>query len=260
MYKIGFQEGLMRVNSKEELAGLKRIGRVVAQTIQEMKKHAKPGITTKELDILGSKILKKFGANSAPKNVYNFPAYTCICINHEVAHGIPSDRSLKAGDLVNIDVSAELNGYYADAGHSFQIPPYDNYLVKLCDVTHATMMKVITHLRHGTKVNEVGRIIEEEAKKHDFQVIKNLCSHGIGRSLHEDPKYIMPIYNAEEKQVLLEGQVITIEPFLSTGADHVITADDGWTLMAPDKSYVAQHEHTIVITKRRPVIITQTTV
>ncbi|GLX70520.1 type I methionyl aminopeptidase [Paenibacillus glycanilyticus] len=246
----------MTIGSQKDIDGLKKIGRVVGLTIKEMKSQTRAGITTKELDNIGGQILKKYGAVPAPKSTYNFPGIACISVNHEVAHGIPGDRIIQPGDLVNIDVSAELGGYYADAGHSFVVSPSHSTLIRLCQYTHDTMMKVIVSLKHGVKLNEVGRMIQSEAQKGGYQVIQNLCSHGIGKALHEAPTEILPIYNKHDKRVLKEGMVITIEPFLSTGARFVVEQPDGWTLTVPDKSFVAQHEHTIIITKDQPIIVT----
>ncbi|MFC6333470.1 type I methionyl aminopeptidase [Paenibacillus septentrionalis] len=246
----------MTIGSQNDIDGLKEIGKIVALTIKEMKSRARVGITTKELDEIGGLFLKKHGAVSAPKSTYNFPGNTCISINQEIAHGIPGNRVIQPGDLINIDVSAELGGYYADTGHSFLIPPYNPSLMHLCQYTHDTMMKVISSLKHGVKLNEIGRIMESEAKKGGFQVIRNLCSHGIGKSLHETPQEILPFYNKHDKRVLKDGMVITIEPFLSTGARYADEQADGWTLRVPDNSFVAQHEHTIIITKDQPIILT----
>jgi len=246
----------MTVESQHDIEALKEIGRIVVLTIQEMKRQARVGMTTKELDEIGGQFLQKHGAVSAPKAVYNFPGHTCISINHEIAHGIPGNRKIRPGDLINIDVSAELGGYFADAGHSFTMPPHNRVLTRLCQYTHQTMMKVISSLKHGVKLNEIGRMIETEAEKGGYKVIKNLCSHGVGKSLHEAPNEILPFYDKHDKRVLKEGMVITIEPFLSTGAEYVVEQPDGWTLCVPDRSFAAQQEHTIIITKDRPIIVT----
>lgn len=246
----------MTSDTAQDLQGLRAAGKVVGYTIAEMKKSVVPGMTTAELDEVGARILKHFGAKSAPQVTYNFPGTTCISVNEEVAHGIPGTRVIQAGDLINIDVSAELNGYYGDAGVSFQLPPYNEKLVHLCRSTEETMMSVINHLRAGMKVNEIGRVMESEARKRGYKVVRNLCSHGIGKSLHEKPFEILPFYNPRVTTVLKEGQVITIEPFLSTGADFVEQQSDGWTLSVSDNSRVAQYEHTIVVTKGQPIILT----
>ncbi|EJY54765.1 methionine aminopeptidase, type I [Alicyclobacillus hesperidum URH17-3-68] len=153
-------------------------------------------------------------------------------------------------------MSAELGGYYADAGQSFQVPPYDTSLVRLCEYTHNTMMKVISSLKHGVKLNEIGRMIQLYSAVGGYNVIQNLCSHGVGKSLHEAPTEILPIFNKHDKRVLKEGLVITVEPFLSTGAGYVVEQPDGWTLRLPGGGFVAQHEHTIIITKDQPIVVT----
>ncbi len=246
----------MTVGSQKDIDGLKEIGKIVAMTIREMKRHARVGMTTLELDEIGGQFLEKHGAVPAPKTTYNFPGNTCISINREIAHGIPGNRKIQPGDLLNIDVSAERGGYFADAGHSFPMPPYNPSLTRLCQYTHNTMMKVISSLKHGVKMNEIGRMIQIEAEKGGYTVIQNLCSHGVGKSLHEAPKEILPVYNKHDKRVLKEGMVITIEPFLSTGAGYVVEQSDGWTLCVPDDSFAAQQEHTIIITKHQPIIVT----
>ena len=245
----------MIIKSDKDIEHLTKIGKIVAQTIQEMKEKTVVGMTTRELDEIGGSILARYGATSAPKEI-DFPGYTCISINRCVAHGIPGDYVIQAGDLINIDVSAQLDGYYADSGYSFQMSPLDPKLTQLCSYTYATMMKVIHSLKAGVKVNQIGRIIENEAKIGGYSVITNLCSHGIGKSLHESPSEILPYYVAKNKAVLKEGHVLTVEPFLSTGADHVVQQADGWTLQVPDNSFVAQFEHTFIITKDKPIIVT----
>lgn len=246
----------MTIDSQQDIKALQAIGRIVAGTVQEMKRQARPGMTTLELDAIGGRYLSRHGATPAPKALYHFPGNVCISLNREVAHGIPGNRKLQPGDLVNIDVSAELDGYYADTGHSFQLPPFSRPITRLCEVTHETMMNVIHSLTAGMKLNEIGKKIQQEARRGGYRVVNNLCSHGIGKALHESPTEILPYYNKHDKRVLKEGLVLTIEPFLSTGADYVVEQPDGWTLSVPDNSRVAQHEHTIIITKGKPIIVT----
>ncbi|MFC5469269.1 type I methionyl aminopeptidase [Cohnella suwonensis] len=246
----------MTIQSQHDIEQLMKIGKIVAMTIESMKNSARPGMTTRELDGIGQRMLADHGAVSAPMKDVAFPGYTCISVNEEVAHGIPGDRVLQPGDLVNVDVSAELNGYYADAGQSFQLPPVAAAVDRLCRYTHDTMMKTISALKAGVKLNEVGRIFQSEAAKGGYKVIQNLCSHGVGRSLHEQPFEILPYYEARDRRVLKAGQVITIEPFLSDGATFVDQQSDGWTLKAPTGSRAAQFEHTIIITNDRPIITT----
>lgn len=246
----------MSINSEKDLAGLRQIGRVVARCLQHMQSKLEPGITTGELDALGGKFLELHGARSAPKMTYNFPGFTCISVNEEAAHGIPGSKILKAGDLVNIDVSAERDGYFADTGGSAIIPPEKKIHLRICAVAKQALENAMIEARAGAKLNRIGYAIEAEAIRNGLTVIENLGSHGVGRALHEEPGFIAGYYDDKDKRVLKEGQVITIEPFISTGAREVHENGDGWTLVTNPGVFTAQYEHTIVITKGRPLIMT----
>lgn len=248
----------MSISSIEDLNHLKIIGSIVARCLDHMSKMLEPGMTTHELDEIGRVFLDFHGAQSAPRLVYDFPGTTCISLNHEAAHGIPSPlKKLNAGDLINIDVSAELNGYFADTGGSFIIPPITPVKKKVCEVAMSTMWKGIQAAVHGHKLNRIGKAMEEEARKNNLSVITNLCSHGVGRWLHEEPDQIPGYYDKKDRRILKEGTVITVEPFVSTGARTVVDSGDGWTLVNPGH-FTAQYEHTIVITRGKPLIMTLT--
>ncbi len=246
----------MSIESEKDLISLRKIGRIVANCLQSMGRALEPGMTTRELDEVGQKYLEFHGANSAPILTYNFPGTTCISVNEQAAHGIPGSKVLAAADLVNIDVSAELDGYFADTGGSFIIPPESNLKRNLCIATKRALELAIDEARAGKPLNGIGRAIETHARKNNLTVIENIGSHGVGRALHEEPEFIPGYYDPKDKRILKENQVITIEPFLSTGAREVFEIGDGWTL-ATDKRYLtAQYEHTMVITKGRPLIMT----
>lgn len=246
----------MSIENENDLKALRKIGKIVAQCLQFMGSKLEPGITTRELDQLGQAFLEKHGARSAPKLVYNFPGSTCISVNEEAAHGIPGARILNAGDLVNIDVSAELDGYFADTGGSFIIPPESDLKRNLCLATKRALEMALRAARAGEPLNGIGRAIEKEAHRNHLTVIENLGSHGVGRALHEDPGFIPGYYDPKDKRILKENQVITIEPFLSTGATEVFDAGDSWTLATDKRFLTAQYEHTLVITKGKPLIMT----
>jgi methionyl aminopeptidase len=246
----------MSIETDEDLVALRKIGRIVANCLQHMGTRLEPGISTQEIDEIGRVYLDAHGARSAPKLTYNFPGSTCISVNEEAAHGIPGARILNAGDLVNIDVSAELGGYFADTGGSFIIPPGSKLKQKLCMVTKRALELAMREARAGQKLNQIGRAIEKEARRNDFSVIENLGSHGVGRALHEEPGFIPGFYDSKDTRLLRENQVITIEPFLSTGARQVFDTGDGWTLATSKKFLTAQYEHTLVITKGMPLIMT----
>ena len=170
---------------------MKKASEAVACTLKAMRDYAQPGMTTKQLDLYGAQLLSQFGANSAPYLTYGFPGYTCISVNNEFCHGIPSDnRILKEGDLINIDVSAELNGYWSDNGASFVLGKDINQHQKLVDASKAILQKAIYAIKGGVRISDIGHLIETEAKKRGYRVIKNLTGHGVGRSLHEAPNEI----------------------------------------------------------------------
>lgn len=246
----------MTVDTPEDLVGLKRIGRIVALALQEMREAVKPGVTTGELDRIGEKVLKQHGAHSAPQLVYNFPGATCISINDEAAHGIPGDRIVQPGDLVNLDVSAELNGYFADTGWTVAVEPVDSVRHNLVLCAQRALKKTISIARAGQPINSIGKAIEEEAQSCGFKTLHDLGGHGVGRGIHEEPHSISCFYNPGDKRILQEGAVIAIEPFITTGAQFVRTMPDRWTLKTTDNTLSAQFEHTIVITRNKPVIIT----
>lgn len=246
----------MIIQTAQELAYIQQISTIVATTLQQMMAYTKEGMTTKEIDLFGENILKSYGANSAPFVTYHFPGCTCISVNNEMAHGIPSDRILQKGDVVNIDVSAELNGYFADNGASFIVGEdlYSNQ--KLVDTSVAALYKAISIIKGGVKINEVGRMIEKVAKSNGFKVINNLGGHGIGTNLHEEPDCILNYYDAYETRRFRKGSVVAIETFLSTHSTSIYTAQDGWTFLANKGGYCAQHEHTILVTDGKPIILT----
>lgn len=246
----------MIIQTEEELRGLQEISNIVAITLKEMRGYARIGMTTKELDDFGADILKKCGANSAPFVTYKFPGWTCISINSEMAHGIPSSRALEEGDLVNIDVSAELNGFYSDNGASFVLGEDLNKKQALVDTSIEALNKAITTIRSGIKISEVGRIIERIAKGKGYKVIKNLGGHGVGKYLHEEPDCILNYCDRYDRRRFRKNSVVAIETFLATDSTLVDTATDGWTLLGNKGGFCVQHEHTVLVTSDKPVILT----
>ena len=246
----------MTIDNEADVVALKRIGQIVAQALRHMQAEARAGMTTAELDAIGAAFLAAHGARSAPQLTYDFPGATCISVNEEVAHGIPGERVLREGDLVNVDVSAALDGYFGDTGGSFVIGASTAQIRKLCDATRAAMDTAIAEATAGAHFNALGRAISRTAKHAGFRVIRSLCSHGVGRALHEEPEYIFPFEHPSERRRLQAGQVITIEPFLSTRADTVQQSKDGWTLYAPKGNRSAQYEHTLIVTDGAPIITT----
>lgn len=246
----------MTIGSEEQLEKLKASGQVVAATMKAMAAAMEPGMTTRELDALGRALLERAGARPAPESAYAFPGATCISVSPAIAHGIPGDQVLQAGDLVNIDVSADIDGFYADTGGSFVIPPVHEKIERLCRDGKRAMWAGIKAVKTGGKLNEIGRTIQSFADKNRYTLIRNLASHGVGGALHEDPGHIPTWYEPRDPRRIHEGLVFTIEPFLSTGSHMAIDGRDEWTLFADGGHATVQYEHTLVATRRGPVVLT----
>jgi len=246
----------MSIDNERDVHGLRQIARIVSETLRLMRTQVRPGLKTRELDAMGAEYLRAQGARSAPQLCYDFPGATCISVNNEVAHGIPGSRRIKEGDLVNIDVSAELGGYFADTGASFVVGRAKPELQALCDAALGALNAAASVARDGAPLNSIGQAIESYASRHGYTFIRNLCSHGVGRALHEYPTEILPYHDPRDKRVLREGMVITIEPFISNGAWLVDEADDGWTLKTAKHYRTAQFEHTMIITRDAPMLLT----
>jgi methionyl aminopeptidase len=246
----------MIAKTEEDFNGLKEIGKICAAIRDELVQRTIPGITTKELDDIAGELIEKAGAVSAPKGEYDFPGYTCISVNDEVAHGIPGKRVIQEGDLVNIDVSGSKNGYFADTGISFVVGEGEEVLTKICDVAKKAFEAGLKKAKPGSKKSGIGKAVSQTARQHGLTVIKNLTGHGIGRTIHEAPDHIYNYNDTWDDELLKDGMVIAFEPFISTLEEEVYQKDDGWTY-ATDKSYVAQYEHTIILTKNGPIIVTE---
>lgn len=248
----------MSITKEAELIAMKKVSEVVAYALREMIKYAKPGMSTKELDDFGATILKSFGAKSAPYQTYQFPGCTCISVNNEFCHGIPSHkRILQEGDLINIDVSAELDGYWSDNGASFVLGQDIHNHQGLVTASKEILQKAIANIKGGIRISDIGHIIESEAKKRGYKVIKNLTGHGIGRSLHEEPSEIANFRDKFNLTRFKKNSVVAIETFISTTSSYAETLQDGWTMVGNRGGYMAQHEHTIVVTDGNPIILTE---
>jgi methionyl aminopeptidase len=247
----------MSITMETELTGMKEASEAVAFTLKEMRNYAQPGMTTKQLDNYGAAILSDLGAKSAPYLTYRFPGWTCISVNHEFCHGIPSANTLlKEGDLVNIDVSAELNGFWSDNGGSFVLGGDLHRHQDLIDASKQILHTAIYQIKSGVRISDIGHLMETEAKKRGYKVIKNLTGHGIGRSLHEEPGEIANYRNRFNLARFRKNDVVAIETFISTKSTYAETLEDGWTMVGDKGGFMAQHEHTIVVTEGIPMVLT----
>ena len=246
----------MIVDSENDIKYLKTIGHICAMTLKEMMEQVKPGMTTGELDNIGREFLEKEGAQSAPMAIYQFPGATCISISPVIAHGIPGDHVLREGELINIDVSARLNGYFGDTGASMVVAKHVPEFEKMIEANKSALEKAVHIARTGQKINMIGKTIQQEAKRNGYGVIYDLTGHGIGRHLHEEPTQVFNYFKSKDRHILEEGLVLAIEPFLTSGKGHVLEEEDGWSLRTTDRTIAAQFEHTIIVTKDEPIILT----
>jgi methionyl aminopeptidase len=243
-------------DSAIDIQRLKAIGRICAETLHKMMSQTRAGITTHELDEIGRALLEAEGARSAPQAMYNFPGATCISVSPVIAHGIPNEYVLRQGELIHIDVSAELDGYYADTGASLVVSKRERNLEKLLEANKAVLAKALHSAKAGNLLNGIGRTVQLEARKRGYNVIYDLTGHGIGRKLHEEPTEILNYYNPNDRRILNEGLVLAIEPFLTIGAGRVVEERDHWSLRTSDNTIAAQFEHTIVVTRNEPIVLT----
>lgn len=246
----------MTISNDDDLKSLQDIGRIVAQTLAAMGKAIEPGMTTAELDQIGRALLEQEGARSAPELDYDFPGATCISVNDEIAHGIPGARRIEAGDLVNIDVSAEKAGFYSDTGASFAVPPVARRTERLCRDGRRALWVGIGQVGAGKPLSGIGNAIGRFAEKNGYTLVRNLASHGVGRSLHEEPTELATWPDRSERRMMQKGQVFTIEPFLSLGANWAENGDDPWTLYGEPRAPTVQYEHTLVATAGGAMVLT----
>jgi len=247
----------MIIKTEEELQGMQRVSEAVALTLQKMQAYTQIGMSTKEIDEYGRQMLEAQGAKSAPFETYAFPGYSCISVNKEFAHGVPSDKViLKNGDIINIDVSAELGSFWSDNGCSFVVGEDIQGVQHLVDTSKEILLNAISQISGGVKISDIGNLMETKAKKAGYTVIRDLGGHGVGRSLHEDPSAIMNYYDRFDKRRFRKDSVVAIETFISTKSAYIQTEADGWAFTGSKGGFVAQHEHTILVTAGKPIILT----
>jgi methionyl aminopeptidase len=245
----------MSVRSQAELEKLRTIGRIVRRALDATASAVRPGVTTGELDAIGARVLTDHGAESAPSKVYGFPGALCISINDEAIHGIPGGRVVRSGDLVKLDLVAEKDGFYADAAITISVGEPGPTAGALTRCAEAAFRQAARSARAGNRVYEIGRAVERETRRRGFRVMRDLCGHGVGKTIHEPPS-IPNYYDPQFRTRLTEGLVITIEPIISAGNGEGVLQRDCWTVRTADGSLSAHYEHTVVITKSDPILLT----
>jgi len=245
----------LSITTPAELAAMRAAGAIVRRMLDAMRAAVRPGVTTAELDEAGAKVMREAGANSAPQMVYKFPGVSCISLNDEAVHGIPGDRAVKEGDLVKLDVTIEKDGFMADAAETVAVGAVPEESKRLMDCAERAFHKAMLVARAGFRVSEIGRVVEREVRRAGFSVIRDLGGHGIGRTIHEDPR-VPNFPDPAASQILTEGLVITVEPIIAAGSGRAFVAKDGWTVRTADHRPSAHYEHTLMITKSEPILLT----
>jgi len=245
----------MSIETEEELEGLRRAGRVVAVVLRELRRRVQPGVTTGELDALAGRVFARHGARSAPKLVYDAPSEIFISVNDEAVHGVPGRRRLRRGDLVKLDVTAELDGFYADAAVSVPVGRVSPKVARMVATARAALRRGLHAAHAGAPLNAIGAAVQEETERRGFAVLGELTGHGIGRSIHEEPT-VPNVYVPALDAPLREGTVITIEPIIGFGSREVRSGGDGWTILTADGAPSAHAEHTLVVSAGEPLVLT----
>lgn len=247
----------MSIESYDQLVALKHVGRICHLAPAAMARFVRPGMTTLEIADVGAKVMRENGARSAPAMLYGFPGEICISVNYEAVHGVPGPREIQPGDLVKLDVTFEKNGYMADAAITIPVEPAAEEARRLARCAERAFDQAMRVAKPQTRVNEIGRAVEHEVRRSGFSVIRALCGHGIGRTIHEAPS-VPNFADLASRDRLTPGLVITVEPIIAMGLGRCATADDGWTERTIDGSLAAHFEHTLVITGKAPILLTAT--
>ena len=246
----------MNNNYKESFEQIKIAGSLAAETLDEVTSYVKPGVTTKKLDKICYEFIKDKGGYSAPLYYRGFPKSSCTSVNHVVCHGIPTEKYLKEGDIVNIDVTAIVDGWHGDTSRMFFVGDVSVKCKNLVSATYTSMMKAISIIKNGIHLGDIGEAIQTYVEKKGFSVVKDFCGHGIGKIFHEPPNILH--YGKKGDGIKLEtGMIFTVEPMINEGIYNTKLLKDGWTAVTKDKSLSAQFEHTVGVTKNGFEIFTK---
>lgn len=248
------------IKTSEEIEKMRVAGRLAAEALEMIEPYVQVGVTTGELDAICHRyIVEEQQAIPAPLNYHGFPKSICTSINHVVCHGIPDDtKKLKDGDIINIDITVIKDGYHGDTSKMFYVGKPSILAKRLTEFTQAALYASIDLVKPGTRLSEIGKLIEQMAKKERFSIVQEYCGHGIGKGFHEDPQVLhYDGYNARTDAVLQEGMCFTIEPMINAGKRHTSLMKDGWTVVTKDRSLTAQWEHTLLVTATGVEVLTK---
>ncbi|MBT3916366.1 MAG: type I methionyl aminopeptidase [Rhodospirillaceae bacterium] len=237
----------IKIHTAADFEAMRKAGRLAAETLDMIADHVEPGVTTEELDRLCAEFIADHGAISAPLNYRGFPKSVCTSVNHVVCHGIPGDKTLAEGDIINIDVTPIVEGWYGDSSRMFFAGEVSVKAKRLVDITYESMLKGIEVVKPGATVGDIGFAIQSFVEPQRYSIVRDFCGHGLGRIFHDAPN-ILHFGNPGEGAVLREGMLFTIEPMVNIGRPEVKILADGWTAVTKDRSLSAQFEHTIGVT------------
>jgi methionyl aminopeptidase len=245
----------MSIESAADWKGLRAVSAVARLTLDLLEREVRPGVTTGELDAMAAQVFASHKARSAPAIAYGFPRTVLISVNDEIVHGIPGARAIAAGDIVKLDVTVEKDGYVADAARSVVVAPGSDVARRLAACAEAAFRAGLSVARAGVRVNAIGRAVQREVRRWGYTVVEGLAGHGVGRAIHEPP-CVPNQWDPLQLDVLTDGLVLTIEPMISAGSARPVQDADGWTLRTSDGSLAAHYEHTLVITRGQPIVLT----
>ena len=245
----------MSINSEDELEGMQRVGAVVAEALATMKAEVAPGVTPADLNDICGAVFARYGAVSAPYLEYGAPVHAFVSVNEDVVHGLPTTLPLKNGDVVKLDVTPNLNGFVADAALTTVVSSFSATSKRLITCAEEAFWAAMQAARAGRPLNAIGRTVERKVRQRGLHVIRELAGHGVGRAIHESPE-VLNFYRPDDRTRLTEGLVLAVEPMVSIRPGKIMTRADGWTLGMREGNLTAHYEHTVVITKGKPLVLT----
>ncbi len=262
---------MINIYTTEEIRIMRQGGKILARIIEELKKHVKPGITTEYLNEVAEDLILKYGAEPSFKGFNKYPASLCTSINEEIVHALPSERKLKQGDILSLDLGIRYKGYCTDVAISLGIGKVEKKNKKLIDITKKALGIGIAQCKPGNYLQDIGSAIQKYVEKNKFNVVQELCGHGVGKDVHEEPQvlnYLSTSLEASERTELKEGMVLALEPMVVMGdcrpggrasplAGKIEKCKDGFGYKTKDNSLSAHFEHTIAITKNGPIVLTK---
>ena len=247
---------MVHIKSQQDIEKIRKASQIVASTLQVLSGHVEAGITTLELDSIAESEIRKAGARPAFKGYRGFPRTLCVSVNEEIVHGIPSKRKLKDGDIVSLDLGAIWDGFYGDAARTFAVGTITNQAAQLIEVTSKSLKIAIDQAREGNRIGDIGFAVQQFVESHGYSVVREFVGHGIGRNLHEDPQ--IPNYGKPGQGPRIKaGMVFAIEPMVCQGGPEVEILQDNWTAITRDRSLAAHFEHSLAITEKGPVVLSE---